>query len=128
MLLSGPNAAYPPAVEPQYVDVRDVARAAVLSFSSWSALPGVKRRFLLQGGSFTWKQAVKHIAAVRPDLHGRLLDHGDPGQVEEAPAAKIDTSKARNILGLTEFIGWQKTVEDTVDSLLDREGAWKSHC
>jgi nucleoside-diphosphate-sugar epimerase len=106
------------------VDVRDVARAAVLSLKTQPPQPGERRRILLWGGTFTWKQAVKHIAAAKPELKARLVDRGEPSAEQEAQAAGVDTSKAGEVLGLNEFIGWKQTVEDTVDSLLKREPTW----
>ncbi|KAF8531210.1 hypothetical protein JB92DRAFT_3080995 [Gautieria morchelliformis] len=124
MLLSGKMADYPRAVSPRCVDVRDVARAAVLSFSCPAAPHGVRKRILLWGGSFTWSHAVEYIALVRPELKHRLVDGGEPATVDVAPSANIDTTEARTLLGLQSFIGWKRTVEDTVDSLLARENTW----
>lgn len=38
--------------------------------------------------------------------------------------ASIDTTVAKEELGLKEFITWQKTLLDTVDSLLELEKKW----
>ncbi|KAF8582158.1 NAD(P)-binding protein, partial [Ramaria rubella] len=123
LLISGENAAYPPKMAPQCVDVRDVARACVLSLNTKPAVVGERRRILLSGGSFSWKQAAKHIAAVKPELKGRLVDRGEAA-MEEVPAAVIDINEARETLGLMEFIPWERSIEDAVDSLLHRERMW----
>ncbi|KAF8527016.1 NAD(P)-binding protein [Hysterangium stoloniferum] len=119
-LLSGKNSQYPVGTLPQYVDVRDVAQSVVLTLSTTPA-PGQQRRILLCAGSFSWKQAVRHIAAVRPGLKSRLIDGGEPEGNLEVSAATLDTSKAAEVLGITKYIGWEKMLEDTVDSLLKLE-------
>jgi len=123
-LIRRPTPAYPPALAPLTVDVRDVARAAVLALEAKLPHAGEQRRILLWGSSFTWKQAVQHLASVRPELKGRLVDGGEPEMEEEQPTARLDNSQAKELLGLNEFIGWKQTVEDTVDTILKREHTW----
>jgi nucleoside-diphosphate-sugar epimerase len=122
-LLSG---TYPGNLGQRAVDIRDVARSAVLSLSANERKPGEQRRIILYGGSFTWEEAVRHIAHVRPDLKSRLVDGGNAAVPEEdlRPRARFDTSKAKDVLGLPKFIDWKQMVEDTVDSILTREGSW----
>ncbi|KAF8528742.1 hypothetical protein JB92DRAFT_2805139 [Gautieria morchelliformis] len=122
-LLSG---ASPDSSTQHAVDIRDIARSAVLSLSAKERKPGEKRRIILHSGTFTWKEAVRHIAKVRPGLKSRLADGGNVVVSEEdlKPAARFDTSKAKDVLGLPTFIDWKHTLEDTVDSILAREGSW----
>lgn len=40
--------------------------------------------------------------------------------------ASIDTTVAKEVLGLKEFITWQQSLSDTVDSLLELEKKWNS--
>jgi hypothetical protein len=84
MLLSGKTPDYPRAVSPQCVDVRDVARVAVLSLSC-PAVPhahGARKRIFLWGGFFKWSQTVECIASVGPELKHRLVDGGEPATVD----------------------------------------------
>ncbi|KAF8583083.1 NAD(P)-binding protein [Ramaria rubella] len=119
-----PNgASYHAKLFPHFVDVRDVARACVLSLQAKPALAGQRRRILLWGGSFSWTQAAKHIADVRPELKSRMVDHGAI-IVEELPAAALNVGMAKDVIGITEFIGWKRTVEDAVDSMLKKEVLW----
>ncbi|KAF8578920.1 NAD(P)-binding protein [Ramaria rubella] len=117
------GASYHAKLFPHFVDVRDVARACVLSLQAKPALAGQRRRILLCGGSFSWTQAAKHIADVRPELKSRLVENGVI-VVEELPAATLDVSMAKDVLGITEFIGWKRMVEDAVDSMLKKEVLW----
>lgn len=70
-------------------------------------------------------QAVEELYATRPDLKARLvpLNTGNPAP---ANVASINTRVAKEKLGLKEFITWQKSLSDTVDSLLELEKKWKS--
>ncbi|KAF8484403.1 hypothetical protein JB92DRAFT_3131509 [Gautieria morchelliformis] len=130
-LIAGAAAAYPPesiAMTPHFVDVRDVATACVRALQAPPAPPGEKRRVLVCGGAFTWAQAVRHIAKVRPSLVARLVPvrggGGGGGDEDATPCARIDTGVAREVLGMREFIGWEQAVADAVDSLLEREKGW----
>jgi len=40
------------------------------------------------------------------------------------PASYLDTSRAKKILGLTEFIDPKKMVDDVVDDLIDLQKRW----
>lgn len=68
---------------------------------------------------------MREIALLRPMLKSRLVDGGDPHEDGEAmPVATLDTRKAKDILGLSSFIGWRESVVDAVDSILEREVTW----
>jgi hypothetical protein len=88
--------------------------------------PGERRRILLHGGSFTWTDAVVHLARVRPELKSRLVDGGNPSadQGDAKAVARFDTTAAKELLGNESFIGWQRMVEDTLDSIVQRELTW----
>lgn len=107
---------------PITVDVREVALAHILALTAPPASE-VGRKRLIVGGenqNFTWKQAVEHLALVRPELKERLPD----ATVEHVRVGSIlDNSRAREVLGL-ESIDWRKTVEDAADSLMALEKSW----
>jgi len=126
-LLAQPVATYPAVSARHAVDIRDVATAAVLSLSATKKHPGEQRRIILHDGSFnfTWTEVVRHLAHARPELKSRLVDGGEPaaGRETAKPVATLDTSKAREVLGLSTFIDWKQSVTDAVDSILQRESA-----
>ncbi|KZP19370.1 NAD(P)-binding protein [Athelia psychrophila] len=121
-LFSGRVHAIPDDRLPLFCDVRDVARAHVLALET-DAADG--ERVPLCGGAFTWKEATEELYATRPELKDRLvpLNSGNPAP---GPVVRISTRVAREKLGLTEFIGWKKSLSDTVDSILELEKKWKS--
>lgn len=103
------------------VDVRDVAKAHVLALSAPLEKEVGRKRIIVTSGIIPWADAVEHLRATRPELAGRLPD---TSKVIKRPVGKVDVSKAATILGLTEYIDWKKTVDDTVDSLLAVEREW----
>ncbi|KAJ6459475.1 NAD-P-binding protein [Mycena vitilis] len=114
-----------PQLAPFYCDVRDVARAHVRSLAApRGSTDGIQKRFLICGGTFTWKEAVEYLALARPGLKGRLpnVENAPP---LPGPPSTTDVSPARKILGLEDYIPWKKTVEDTLDWILVAEKKWK---
>ena len=128
-LIARPTATYAALISPHAVDVRDVATAAVRALSAPAQHPGEgrrRRRVLLHGGSFTWTDAVRHLAHVRQELKGRLVEGGDPSvdQGDATSVARLDITVAKEDLGMESFIDWHQTVEDAMDSMIQREDAW----
>ncbi|KAK0227788.1 NAD-P-binding protein [Armillaria fumosa] len=110
---------------PFYCDVRDVARAHVKALTLDRFESPEKKRFLVSGGHFTWKEAVEYLQKSRPDLKSRLPPV--PTYSFQEPPGKlssIDVTRARDILHMEEYIGWENTVDDTISSLLLAEEAW----
>lgn len=114
------NETYPPTIPPWVVDVRDVAKGHILALELSSMDIGTKR-FLVNGGNFTWEEAEEHLRNSHPEvIKGPLKGSKDlPG-----PASYLDTSRAKKILGLTEFIDPKKMVDDVVDDLIDLQKRW----
>jgi nucleoside-diphosphate-sugar epimerase len=104
------------------VDVRDVAVAHVLAID----VPRAPRdsleskRFLINGGNITWKEVADHLRVA----HAGKVNPPSPDSFSDlpGPAGTLDTSRSKNILGLT-YIDTRKTFEDAVDSLLEAERA-----
>ncbi|KNZ75999.1 hypothetical protein J132_00749, partial [Termitomyces sp. J132] len=96
-----------------FCDVRDVARAHVAAFECSGIPSSTVRRYLISGGAFTWKDAAKHLAKALPEMRTRLppLERVKP---LPGPISRIDNQLATQELGMVEYIGWEKTVEDTV--------------
>ncbi|KAJ7679295.1 hypothetical protein DFH06DRAFT_1033040 [Mycena polygramma] len=114
-----------PQLAPFFCDVRDVARAHVRSLAAPRAsTDGVRKRFLICGGTFTWKEAVEYLALARPELKGRLPSVENAPPLPGSPST-TDVFPAKNILGLDNYISWKKTVEDTLDWVLVTEKEWK---
>ncbi|KIJ25979.1 hypothetical protein M422DRAFT_272986, partial [Sphaerobolus stellatus SS14] len=71
-----------------------------------------------------WQEAVYHIGTIKPHLKHRLVNQGESCIPEPVTASKIDTSMAEKLLGMIRFIPWQKSIEDTVNCLLEEERRW----
>jgi len=113
-----------PQVFPMTVDVRDVAKAHILALAAPPSAEVGRKRLLLSGPRLTWKAAVEHLLSVRPELKDRLPDGSEAADIT---VASVDSSKVKEVLGPDfKFTPWQKTVDDTIDSLLAIEGEWKA--
>jgi len=106
---------------PMTVDVRDVAKAHVLALESPPPSKVGQKRILVAGPNISYRDAVNHLSIARPNLKGRLPD---ASEAQWTTIATVDVSRARDVLGLTEYTDWKKTVEDTADSLLAAEKTW----
>ncbi|KLO12865.1 NAD(P)-binding protein [Schizopora paradoxa] len=106
---------------PLTVDVRDVAKAHVLALTAPPTSQVGRKRMLVAGEPFLWKDAVEHLLAVRPELRERLPD---PSEARKLGTSTMDVTRTREVLGLDSYIDWRKTVEDSVDSLLSIEQSW----
>lgn len=123
-IVSGKTESLPEDRLPLFCDVRDVSRAHILALTKHES---IGQRVPLFGGSFVWADAVQYLQKERPELATRL-PRMDPSAPAYGPMASIDTSVAREKLGMNSFIGWQKTLLDTVDDLLEQEkNGWKRH-
>lgn len=115
----------PAQMPPYFCDVRDVARAHIAALELPKLPQGAnvqEKRFLISGGSFTWAEAVKYLKSARPELAGRLPKVDDVDiTADQGKLSAIDTSRAAKVLGITEYVPWQKTVEDTINNLLAQE-------
>jgi len=103
-----------------YVDVRDVARAVVAGVNP--KVPG-NHRLVLSGPWFDNADILEHIATVRPELKDRLIKAERSDWKEFV--AEEDVAKAVEILGMGELTPWKKTVEDSLESMLELENSWK---
>lgn len=120
-LISGPKgrpAPGPDVLSPAVVHVEDVARAHVLALE---AAPSTERkRILVNADYLLWKDAVKHLEKVRPELKDRLpsLENAEP---VPATYAKFETKNAEKFLGIKQWKSWQQMVEEGIDDLLVKE-------
>jgi nucleoside-diphosphate-sugar epimerase len=116
----------PILVPPVYVDIRDTARAHVAAMKLPPQSPVQKKRIFIAGPGFLrWKDVAQYLAETRVELRGRLpsLDSipDYPG-----PPSTIIVQRAKELLGMEEYIDWKQTVDDTVDDVLKFENTWDS--
>ncbi|KAI9062562.1 NAD-P-binding protein [Trametes sanguinea] len=127
-LIAGePGRPLPPQLPPFFCHVQDVARAHVLALK----LPKLpesadvqEKRFIIAGpGAILWLDAVKLLLEKRPQLKDRLptLENAPP---LPGPLAKVDTSRAAEVLGMREYVGMEETLLETIDALLKVEKYW----
>ena len=97
------------------VDVRDVAKAHILSLTAPPSYKVGRKRLVVAGECFTWKDAIEHLAKTRPYLRSRLPDTSEAPRIA---LGKLSVQRAKEVLGLDKYIDWEKTVEDTADALI----------
>lgn len=109
----------PPLWPPWFVDVRDVAKAHILTLDL-PRLPLEQKRFLINAGNYSWKEAVVHLKISRPQVTPPPLESfpTPPG-----PATTLDTTRAKEVLKM-EYISPAKTMEDLVDNMEIIEKTW----
>ncbi|KAK0442330.1 NAD-P-binding protein [Armillaria borealis] len=107
-----------------YCDVRDVARAHVKALTLDPVETPEKKRFLVSGGHFTWKEAVEYLEKSRPDLKSRLPSVTGRSSGLSGKVSSINVTRARDVLHMEEYIGWESTIDDTISSLLFAEKKW----
>lgn len=113
----------PIPIHPSYIDVRDVALALISSLTSPPQSKVGRKRILMSGDWFSPKEAVEHIAKVRPELKDRIsLNAKNAG--DEVGERNIDNTRMKEVLGI-EPRPWKETVIDAVDSLLGLEKEWR---
>jgi len=114
---------YPPQGPPFIVDVRDVAKAHILAIDLPRSKNIGSKRYLINSGNLTWKEAAEHLQKVRPQGKYASLDgYKDlPG-----PAATLDTTRAQKELGFKSFIDPKKTMEDAADHIFELSKKWEA--
>lgn len=113
----------PPQISPYFCDVRDVAKAHVLALELPPVIDVLSKRFLISGGHFMWRDAVKLLLQERPDIANRLpsLTNAPPPPVH---LATISTDRARRVLHMDQYIRWEDSVLAAVEDLLSAEKTW----
>ena len=115
-LITGPNT-YPHVPLGHMIDVRDVAKAHIMSLS----VPPLKnrdKRFLIASRVFTWKETAELFGRERPEIASRLPGEGEVPPVQNN--APYDTSLTEEVLGFKAdmYIPWEKTMLDSIDEAL----------
>ncbi|KAK0193281.1 hypothetical protein F5146DRAFT_375744 [Armillaria mellea] len=119
------TAAFP--IAPGAIDVRDTARAHVLALESpLSSKIGRKRVAIVCPRECSYRVAIETIARERPELKERLAD---ARMAPEWPSntLPLDWKRIEEVIGIRpdSFVPWEKTILDSVDSLLRIEKIWK---
>lgn len=99
-----------------FVDVRDVALAHVRALSVPEA---GGNRFYLVGEFFSNPRLAQIIRAEFPQLADRLPPADTKDDLPD-DHWQFDTTKSKKVLGL-DYVGLEKSVRDTVQSMLARE-------
>ncbi|KIK60353.1 hypothetical protein GYMLUDRAFT_604599 [Collybiopsis luxurians FD-317 M1] len=109
---------YPPIPIGHMVDVRDAARTHKLTLNTTS-IPRRDKRFIILNGTFLWKDVATLIRSKRPELAGRLPGEASvPGPQTSAP---LDTSFAKEVLGIEGYISQEETFLAAVDVVIEWE-------
>lgn len=114
-LISGKTATLPEDRLPLFCDSRDVSKAHLQALKRPES---VGTRVLLCGGAFTWKEAADFLKEARPELADKL-PKPNPEAAPIQHLAKMDTTVAKEKLGMDSFIDWKTTLLDTVDDLVN---------
>lgn len=114
-LISGKTPVLPEDRLPLFCDARDVSKAHLLAVEKPES---IGHRFILCGGAFTWQQAADFIKEARPELADKLpKTNSDATPIERI--AILDTTAAKEKLGMDNFIDWKTTLLDTIDDLIN---------
>ncbi|KAJ3768302.1 hypothetical protein FB446DRAFT_707109 [Lentinula raphanica] len=109
---------YPPNPIGHMIDARDAARAHVLALTT-PPVPGRDKRFIIANGSFLWEDVVAMLRSKKPELSSRLpRETSVPGPQTCAP---LDTTFAKEVLGMKEYISQEASFLATVDVVLEWE-------
>ncbi|KAJ3723834.1 hypothetical protein C8R42DRAFT_708920 [Lentinula raphanica] len=109
---------YPPNPIGHMIDARDAARAHALALTT-PPVPGRDKRFIIANGSFLWEDVVAMLRSKKPELSSRLpRETSVPGPQTCAP---LDTTFAKEVLGMKEYISQEASFLATVDVVLEWE-------
>ncbi|KAE9389447.1 NAD(P)-binding protein [Gymnopus androsaceus JB14] len=123
---------FPPAILPTFCDVRDTAEAhvaALLAVHADTIKANQPQRFLV-GAPFQWKEAVEYLdsddAGLPEEIRKRLpsKEARDGLAPYPGPISVIDTTRAKQVLGIEKYIDWKTSVKDTILSLAEEEKGW----
>ncbi|KAF8642472.1 hypothetical protein AX16_009473 [Volvariella volvacea WC 439] len=115
------NSRVPHQGPPFFVDVRDVAKAHVRALSVPPSPTPEAKRFMVNAGKYTWKQATQYINRTRPEIKTPTLEaFGEfPG-----PLSTLVTTRAKEVLGLDKYVEFEKTIDDAIESLYAASKTW----
>ncbi|KAH9829046.1 NAD-P-binding protein [Rhodofomes roseus] len=128
-LIAGePGRPLPPQIPPFYCHVQDVARAHVLALRLPKLPSGSdveEKRFLVAGpATMLYADAVKTLLEERPALKNRFPTRENAPPLP-GPLSTVDTTRAKEVLGMREYRGAKDTLLETIDVLLEVEKTWQ---
>ncbi|KAF8661632.1 hypothetical protein AX16_001274 [Volvariella volvacea WC 439] len=132
------NEQVPPSFMPNYMDIRDAAKAHIQALELASVYcnfgANVKlddvilklqdKRILVNAGVYTWAQAVEYLYKSYPDLRDKLpVIPKEQFNITGAKSAgkplikfaKCDNTHAKELLGITQWIKWKESMSGMVD-------------
>ena len=110
-----------PQVLPYVVDVRDVAKGHVLALDLPRNPGALERRYLMNGGNLTWREAIDHLKITHPELNTPpSSEYPDMA----GPPGILDTSNTIADLKFGKFIDTRQTIDDAVVALQEVEKSW----
>jgi len=119
-----PDASFPPFPVIAQIHVKDAARALVLALTAPPLPSGRKKRLIVSSEEMPWLEALEYLRAQRPELAGRLVKVTEETKKAIPPSHfKLDTKLTEAVLGMNagNMIGWQQTLLEVVDWLVDQE-------
>lgn len=128
-LIAGePGCPLPPQIPLCYCNIREVALAHVLALKLPKLPSGSdveEKRFLVAApGIMLHADAEKMLLTERPALKDRFPTLASVPPLP-GPPSTIDTTRAREVLGIKEYIGAKETLLETIDALLEVEKTWQ---
>ncbi|KAF8224775.1 NAD(P)-binding protein, partial [Tricholoma matsutake] len=116
-IMKGPQIQATPFV----VHVHDAAKAHVLALDLPRNPGALERRYIVNGGNITWREAIDHLKITHPELNTPpSSEYPDiPG-----PPSVIDASGTITDLKFGKFIDVKQTIDDAVVALQEVEGSW----
>jgi len=120
------NGSVPPPLPPVFCDVRDVALAHVKALKVPKSNGNVedKRFFVSSNEMIIWKEVNDYLHTILPaEVKARLpaVDSAFP-PLRGTPLV-IDTTRARQGLGMSSYRGWKECIGATIEGLLEAEKA-----
>ncbi|KAF8227156.1 NAD(P)-binding protein [Tricholoma matsutake] len=106
---------------PYIVDVRDVAKAHILALDLPRNPGALERRYIVNGGNLSWREAVDHLKITHPELNNPPSSEYPelPG-----PVSTLDTSNTIADLNFGKFREPKQVIDDTVAALQEIRKAW----
>lgn len=118
-LLDTPNRTIPSNPLGHGVDVRDVARAHILSLSAPPRPDKAHKRLIVNAKTYTWTELIKIVKEKYPGYEKRLPS----SEADNGPQMNVtlDDSFMKKSLDFGDYIPFEKTVEDSFATVIEWE-------
>lgn len=91
--------------------------------SASASTAGPKRILIADPVFLDYARAVEIVGEQRPELKDRLVDPKSAPVLASGPSG-IEATKVWTILGFKSWMPWEKTILDTINSLVALEKRW----